>query len=422
MMGLVLSIRPIDSVLMHKLLIIFSVGFPGLNRLILFAIVSSLATTQELGHFANDFAIAQLASVFTSVGWGTLLTVRSAQDLKNKGEQAASSISVYAILLLLLAIPVMALLSQFGLVFSALWTWLYLAGWSGFNLLRTKCIGANDHTPLLVVEVLIVSGTVCLVGLFWKHGPVMMLAAIPFLATGLLWLIWKGGKCLANCWSIEGTLIEGVTARRGLEYGLANFASAGLFSQLPILAAHSGSISQAGLIGTLLSMVAVMDLVPASITAYFLPQIARYFKDKDYSSYAVLLERQKGALLLGLVGVMGIGISGWVALRLLGHPLVASPGANYSFALLLACYFLNHLSSPAANYFQARERSDLSIRINTATYLAFWILYLLPVLDGIVSDGLKPLVVLLILVAVRSAGMRWLVNSDMARQRASENP
>lgn len=421
-MGMALSRRPIESALLHKLLIIFSVGFPGLNRLVLFAIVSSLATTQELGHFANDFAVAQLASVFTSVGWGTLLTVRSAQDLKNKGEQAASSISVYAILLLLLAIPVMALLSQFGLVFSALWTWLYLAGWSGFNLLRTKCIGADDHTPLLVVEVLIVSGTVCLVGLFAKHGTAIMLAAIPFLATGLLWLIWKGSERLRNFRSTEEGLIDGVTARRGLEYGFANFTSAGLFSQLPILATHSGSISQAGLIGTLLSMVAVMDLVPASMTAYFLPQIARYFKDKDYSSYSELLKRQKTVLLLGLVGVMGLGIAGWVGLRLLGYPLVASPGANHSFALLLACYFFNHLSNPAANYFQARERSDLSIRINTATYLAFWVLYLLPLPDDIVSGGLKPLIALLILVAVRSAGMRWLANSDMARQRASGNP
>jgi O-antigen/teichoic acid export membrane protein len=309
-------------------------------------------------------------------------------------------------------------LYQAGMVFSPTWTWLYVAGWSGFNLMRAKCIGANDHPPLLAVEITILAGTVCMVGLLWDHGKPMMLAAVPFIATGLVWLTWSSASRACKKRAPSEAILEPETFRRGIEYGLANLTSAGLFFQLPILFSQSGDVEKAGLIGVLLSMVGVMDLVPASISAHFLPISARYAKGGDYASLDLHIKKQEKVLIAGLVALILAGIGVWAGLVSIGYPITDVSGANQSFAILLACYFSNHLSNPAANYLQAHERSDISIKINLATFTSFWCIYLLPLPESVVSKDLLPLIALLLPIAIRSAGMRWMVRRELAKRLA----
>jgi hypothetical protein len=356
---------------LDKLLILISIGMPGLQRLFWVWLVKARAGLEALGYLNNDISLVQMFAYCTAVGWCSLVMVRVPLDAPERRASTLAAIlraSWPAQLAGLLAVGVAW---RLGYIFHPLPSLLFGVGWTGYQFMRHTRLAIKDYRGTLVLDVGV---TLALVPLLWPGlkagaGWMYLLIAAPQALVTVL-----GGILLLMDPAVRGVLAcraEPGLARKGWEFGLGNFFSGGLLMLITPLILHCAGAAYAGLYGLIGSVLNILAMAPRALAFYYLPDLSRALSTGSEAVRSLLrVYRHRLWVALGLMAV-AVG-AGWaLGNGLLLEPAQRLPGLHGLFTLMLANLLVSQVALPEANLLMVREETRFLFTLNIVVFALF---------------------------------------------------
>lgn len=397
---------------LDKLLVLITIGMPGLQRLLLVWIVKETLGLEMLGLLNNDLSLVQLFAFFTAVGWCSLIMVRL--PLSQAGDRSATVASIVRASLPAQALGLVVLIASWKLGFILhLWGSIALSvGWNGYQFLRHVQLALKRYRDVLILDTAITVAMLVLLLPGVRPGLDLAYLAIAgpmVLATGvgLFYMFLQSGA-----WQVMWIRPETGLARKGLEFGAGNFFSGGLLMLLAPLILRCAGPAYAGLYGLISSFLNILAMAPRALALYYLPDLSRSLQEGK-ERVSSLLCHYRNRLLAALALMSVVVAVGWI----LGHSLLLMPeqqleGLHFIFLLMLVNLILSQGALPEANLLMVREETRVLLGLN-ATILTLFVAGSLPI--ALAWKHTPGNVLALLFVQVLLTLGRWLVQARQAR-------
>jgi O-antigen/teichoic acid export membrane protein len=359
-------------VLLHRFTVLAVTAFPGVQRVVVFALVARVSGMAALGRFSSDISVVSLIGFFTAVGWSSVILVRVPKAPDQEALAVTTEISALALLSLVVGCAVLTVLRTWGLVFHLFDSCAYLSAWTGYQLVRHYFIAAQRYYRLLLAEVLILASVCVLLAVFPASSEVIPYRALSIplgtlvvgSASCLWWRAWRKGV-----WPLR---IGAGTVVTGLEFGANNMISGGMAMIIPPLVVRVAGAGYGGLLGLISSLLGIVGLVPRAMALQKLPDLARALVAGNRDHIARLLSRFQTQLnaALGIFSLAAIicwlPIYTWTV-----RSQIEFKESSLIFFLMLLALVAGQLTLPHANYLMAAEKSKALLRVNAIASCLF---------------------------------------------------
>ncbi|MDX1726589.1 MAG: hypothetical protein R3203_02025 [Pseudoalteromonas tetraodonis] len=239
-----------------------STGLPGLIRLLVFLVVEKEYNLIDFGHFASDLSLVQLISFFTAISWAALVMTTVTQS--EQPESALFKVINTGVVYLLLFSLIPYVLYKLDIIKDYLGTICFIVGWMFYQISRHYMITKKEFTRIIIFDSL--NLLVFVLVLFLGITPLIALTL-----SHLAFVIFNLPKLKHYSFSL--VTIE--QQLNGLKNGLSTFLlGLGVYS-LPVAFGLVLGAEYSVLMGLSTSLLIMMQLVPRSISSYFLPTISK---------------------------------------------------------------------------------------------------------------------------------------------------
>lgn len=245
-----------------RLTVLISTGLPGLIRLLVFLVVEKEYNLIDFGHFASDLSLVQLISFFTAISWAALVMTTVTQS--EQPESALFKVINTGVVYLLLFSLIPYVLYKLDIIKDYLGTICFIVGWMFYQISRHYMITKKEFTRIIIFDSL--NLLVFVLVLFLGITPLIALTL-----SHLAFVIFNLPKLKHYSFSL--VTIE--QQLNGLKNGLSTFLlGLGVYS-LPVAFGLVLGAEYSVLMGLSTSLLIMMQLVPRSISSYFLPTISK---------------------------------------------------------------------------------------------------------------------------------------------------
>lgn len=277
-----------------RLTVLISTGLPGLIRLLVFLVVETEYNLIDFGHFASDLSLVQLISFFTAISWAALVMTTVTQS--EQPERALFKVMNTGVVYLLLFSLIPYVLYKLDIIKDYLGTICFIVGWMFYQISRHYMITKKEFTRIIIFDSL--NLLVFVLVLFLGLTPLIALTL-----SHLAFVIFNLPKL--KHYSFSFVTIE--QQLNGLKNGLSTFLlGLGVYS-LPVAFGLVLGAEYSVLMGLSTSLLIMMQLVPRSISSYFLPTISKtILTDKVF---ALKMHKQQVSYTIistALLAVLGI--------------------------------------------------------------------------------------------------------------------
>ncbi|WP_147154745.1 hypothetical protein [Pseudoalteromonas tetraodonis] len=255
-----------------------STGLPGLIRLLVFLVVETEYNLIDFGHFASDLSLVQLISFFTAISWAALVMTTVTQS--EQPERALFKVMNTGVVYLLLFCLIPFVLYKLDIIKDSLGTICFIVGWMFYQISRHYIITKKEFTRIIIFDSL--NLLLFIIVLFLGVTPLIALTL-----SHLTFVVFNLPKL--KHYSLSLVTIE--QQLNGLKNGLSTFLlGLGVYS-LPVIFGLVLGAEYSVLMGLSTSLLIMIQLVPRSISAYFLPTISKtLLSDK---TFALKMHRQQ---------------------------------------------------------------------------------------------------------------------------------
>lgn len=248
--------------MIKRLTVLISTGLPGLIRLLVFLVVEKEYNLIDFGHFASDLSLVQLISFFTAISWAALVMTTVTQS--EQPESALFKVINTGVVYLLLFSLIPYVLYKLDIIKDYLGTICFIVGWMFYQISRHYMITKKEFTRIIIFDSL--NLLVFVLVLFLGITPLIALTL-----SHLAFVIFNLPKLKHYSFSL--VTIE--QQLNGLKNGLSTFLlGLGVYS-LPVAFGLVLGAEYSVLMGLSTSLLIMMQLVPRSISSYFLPTISK---------------------------------------------------------------------------------------------------------------------------------------------------
>jgi hypothetical protein len=292
-------------------------------------------------------------------------------------------------------------------------------GWNGYQFIRHAQLALKQYRKVLLLDLAITTSMLLLLLPGVQPGLDLAYLAIAgpmVLATlvGLVLLILQSRARTALWRKPEAGMV-----RKGMEFGVGNFFSGGLFMLLAPLILRCSGPAYAGLYGLISSVLSILAMAPRALALYYLPDLSRTLHEGK-EQVRRLLRHYRRRLLASLALMTGVVAVGWI----LGHSLLLKPeqqlaGLHAIFVLMLVNLIFSQGALPEANLLMVREETRFLLWLN-ATVLSLFAAGSLPIALGW-HQAPGNVLALLSVQLLLTLG-RWLVQARQARLFFEERP
>lgn len=245
-----------------RLTVLISTGLPGLIRLLVFLVVETEYNLIDFGHFASDLSLVQLISFFTAISWAALVMTTVTQS--EQPERALFKVINTGVVYLLLFSLIPYVFYKLDIIKDYLGTISFIVGWMFYQISRHYMITKKEFTRIIIFDSL--NLLVFILVLFLGITPLIALTL-----SHLAFVIFNLPKLKHYSFSLA-TIEQQLN---GLKNGLSTFLlGLGVYS-LPVIFGLVLGAEYSVLMGLSTSLLIMIQLVPRSISAYFLPSISK---------------------------------------------------------------------------------------------------------------------------------------------------
>lgn len=360
----------INGQILQRLEALVATGMPGAHRVLVFFLINSIYGVSELGRISSWFSLAQIVGFFTAIGWSTLILVRVARA-ENHDEriEELNKLMLMGLLTLLFSC---ALVLPFGVFYKrsdeVISICYLLIGWTFYQMPRHYFIALRRYRHAIFLDGAILILTIAAL-IFTNVKNTAIVLALPMLLCGVFALLalQKSSKK-----SFSGFKYE----IKGLEFGLSNFLSGGMYLSLIPLAKYFESDEFAGVFSLFLSITAIAMLLPRAISINQLPTVAKSLGDKN-KLRLIVGDMKKQIFLSNLVtSIFSVCVAVYFLYRLPAQVNLFSAFA--AMLLIVVQSFIGTQSLVGSNVIMSAEMSRALLAISaTVTALFFVIVFFL---------------------------------------------
>lgn len=245
-----------------RLTVLISTGLPGLIRLLVFLVVETEYNLIDFGHFASDLSLVQLISFFTAISWAALVMTSVTQS--EQPESALFKVINTGVVYLLLFSLIPFVLYKLDIIKDSLGTICFIVSWMLYQISRHYMITKKEFTRIIIFDSLNLLVFVV----------ILFLGITPLIALTLSHLAFVTFN-LPKLKHYSFSLVTIEQQLNGLKNGLSTFLlGLGVYS-LPVIFGLVLGAEYSVLMGLSTSLLIMMQLLPRSISSYFLPTISK---------------------------------------------------------------------------------------------------------------------------------------------------
>ena len=351
--------------MLKKFLLLFSIGMPGVNKIVLAFFIERVFNIELLGIYSNDLNISMILTTLSGVGFATLMMSRIPTiSQKEKRSDTFSYLLYSGIIISILTVPVIIVLNYAGIVVELFSVITFTTGMTAYIIVRQYYYTIKKYEIALIMEFGYLSLSLLLIYLYRSEPPLLTQGFILFI------LVIVAG--FSNLRIIRK--VDFATVKKGLEFGFSNLTSTflGLIS-IPLALQMLGS-NYAGFLGLINPVVALIILFPRSLGTYYGPDMA---KNERFSKNQrlILTEFFKNNILLLFVLSSALFVSWYGFILLFPDSYLVLNNSTLIVSLVILNVFTSQASLPFFVTINVWEKSILSLKINTSTLIAFVILF-----------------------------------------------
>lgn len=337
---------------LKKLMLLVSVGTPGVFRIAILFTITQLYTMNMVGIIVYKWAVVSIISMLTVDGLGSLISSRLPKA-KNK----VMSISVIA----------KQLSNGFTLLFILLLLWfiadpefsyhdaIFAISWLIYGMCRRILITTGEYFYLLVLEgismLVAVSILFIFKGVITDTNVSLIFTPLGFFSLCLLVLLY--GRTLLSSIKPSFELV-------GIKFGFVNLLSGGVgLALIPVIRTAYGN-EWIGYLGLVLSVLNVIFLAPRTMAQFYIPRMSKLDDSAMFDMYKKYRFQLYACLLLSLFAAPVIW---YVAKDIYFHA-----GDDLSFLYIYIAVYVSmvagQFSLAPANYFMVSEQPHPLLRSN----------------------------------------------------------
>lgn len=357
---------------LKRLMLLISVGTPGVFRIAILFTITQLYTMDMVGAVVYKWAIISIISMLTVDGLGSLISSRLPK-VKNKmmgvsviAKQLSNGLSLLFFLLLIWFF-VDPEFSYHDAIFAI--SWLF------YGICRRILITTGEYFFLLILEG--VSMLVALSILFIFKSEItntnvsLIFTPLGFFSLCLLALLY--GRTLFS--SIKPSF-----ERVGIKFGFVNLLSGGVgLALIPVIRTAYGN-EWIGYLGLVLSVLNVIFLAPRTMAQFYIPRMSRLTGRAMFDMYKTYRLQLYVCLFLSLIAAPVI----WYVAK----DIYFRAGDDWAFFYIYTAIYVSmvagQFSLAPANYFMVSEQPQPLLRSN---YINVVILF---VVSGIILTDMLP--------------------------------
>lgn len=264
-----------NASVLQKLEALIATGMPGAHKVLIFFLIKSIYGVSELGNIASLFSVAQIIGFFTAIGWSTLILVRVAKAIDQSERIGVLNklMSMSFITLIVSCVLILLFGASYQKMEKSIDICLLLIGWTFYQIPRHYFIALRQYRRAVLLDMAIL--LISIVGLFFANEENISIAlSLPMILSGAFSFFFLRGKSCTGLLRLNYEI-------RGLEFGLTNFLSGGIWLSLIPLAKYFEGADFAGVLSLFLSVSAFSLLLPRAISLNQLSAIAKGVADKE---------------------------------------------------------------------------------------------------------------------------------------------
>lgn len=342
----------ISNKIVKKLMLLVSVGTPGIFRIAILFTITQLYTMDMVGIVVYKWAIISIISMLTVDGLGSLISSRLPKS-DNKG----MSITIIA----------KQLSNGFTLLFCLLFIWfiadsefsyhdaIFAVSWLAYGMCRRILITIGEYLYLLLLESVSMFVVLCILIIF-KNEIISTNVSLIFTPLGIFSIFLLSILYGRTLFSSIRPSFEMV----GVKFGFANLLSGGVgLALIPIIRTVYGD-EWVGYLGLVLSVLNVIFLAPRTMAQFYIPRMSQLTGHAMFDMYKNYRLQLYVCLLLSLVAAPVIW---YVAKDIYFHA-----GEDWVFFYIYIAVYVSmvtgQLSLAPANYFMVSEQPKPLLRSN----------------------------------------------------------
>lgn len=335
-----------------KLMLLMSVGTPGVFRIAILFTITQLYTMDMVGIVVYKWAIISIISMLTVDGLGSLISSRLP-----KSENKEMSIAIIA----------KQLSNGFTLLLCLLFIWfitdpefsyhdaIFAVSWLVYGMCRRILIITGEYFRLLILEGISMFMALCILVLF-KNEITSTNVSLIFTPLGI------SSICLLSI--LYGhTLLSSIRPSFemvGIKFGFANLLSGGVsLALIPVIRTVYGD-EWTGYLGLVLSVLNVIFLAPRTLAQFYIPRMSQLTGQPMFKMYKTYRMKLYFCLLLSLIAAPII----WYAAR----DIYFHAGNDWAFLYIYIAIYVSlvvgQFSLAPASYFMVSEQPQPLLRSN----------------------------------------------------------
>lgn len=340
----------------QKLLLILSVGLPGLSKLVLAILIKYIYGLESLGDYASDMNIALICGSVTGAGFSVIIMNRAPLLQKTgKDKELLGRIAVLSLIVAFLSLPILYSFLHFGIIENWQYVFWFVIGYSVYQIFKHYLLAFKDYTKVVIYEIISLL-SVCIGILIFKRFN-------PLLIHSIVLITIFGGVTIRKARINISRLFVKREITSGLGFGFSNLSSTFLsLISVPLAKQFLGPM-YAGFLGLINPAIQIIILIPRSFSSYYLPEIV---KNKSKINEQKNIYSSFSKINLGfLVVAMIVLILFWFVYQFMVP--TSDILLEYSNIILLVItinVFSSQVSLPLFTFLSAWDKSKLSFSIN----------------------------------------------------------
>ena len=323
-----------------------------------------------LGQFSNDISIVSLLMFFSAIGWTNLILVWVPPAKEIERFQIIHMLVRNAIPICAIGGVIIGVLGFLGLAFEPGFMILLLIGWSGYQFIRHYLLSLKNYQLLFAIDItnIVITMTLLVLLCNGSDGPyIAMAASLVAITIGMLSYVYS--KLARTGFGLDKKRQKAM--RIGLEYGIANFMSAGMSLLLAPTTVHILGKPYGGLVGLVTNFLGIILLFPRAISFYYFPELAKLDKLSTQNFFSQYRKFQRFLNLSLLIGTLGALLIVGIAGVLIYSEASSLDSAIWIFFLLLLNTVITQIAVPDSNRLVIKQQSRFMAEINIVAFVMF---------------------------------------------------
>jgi len=339
-----------------KVLVLIAVAMPGLQRLYVFLLAGNALSLSKFGEFSSDYSVVQVLSFFSAIGWSGVILTRVPKLSSNDSKIFLANITRTSLGYYFLYTLVLVAMFFYGVLFDLFGTLFFLITWMVYQLARHYAFARTSYNVIIVADVVFMS---VFTGLALLGCDVFFGLSIGYLLSAAL-LFYKNI-------TFKYRRVIGQDVVKSFEISGSNFLSTSTLMGLPFIVSLSGEVEYSAFIGSMLSILGVLLLLPRGFSVYLSPILAKMNGSVESER---LLKRYflVNSLLIILVGVVSVPLLN-ISISQFDIGLFALKGSKEISIALVALICIGTFSGPVTTYLLSTEETKKLLWLSLSNFI-----------------------------------------------------